>query len=205
MNSALLLRGRNALYPVYAALVLKLGIDFIAFNNGDHFLQAPDGRLGSRENFHLPALRFRITGVHAENLGGKQGRLIAAGPRPDFEHDVLLVIRIFGKKQNFQFFLYARDSSLQLVEFLLSIGAHLRVLFFSQKRLALGDSFGEIFILSVFLDNGRNFAMSLGSLLVSRRVIDDLWRRESVGQLLVTGFDLVETFKHRRWSLVVRR
>ena len=42
VNAALGLRGGNALHAMHAALPLELGVDALAFDDGDHFLVTAD-------------------------------------------------------------------------------------------------------------------------------------------------------------------
>ena len=49
---------------------------------------------------------------------------------------------------------------------------------------------------------GAISAVRLGSLLVARRVVDDIRRGERAGQLFVADFDLVEAFKHRSFLVL---
>ena len=188
----------------------SLRIDLVAFDHRDDFLQAADCRTReSREHFHLPALRFGVARVHAEDLGGEQRGFVAAGAGADFEDDVLLVVGILREQQNLQVVFDLADAALQFVELFLRIGQHLGIFLVGEDRLAFGDAASQVFVLAILFDDGRDFAMRLGSLLVFRRVVDDLRRREGVRQFLVAGFDLVEAFKHRMvvgpWSLVVGR
>src|SRR5208337_3357201 len=129
------------------------------------------------------------------------------GTGTNFEDDVLLVIRVLGQEQDLQFFFNTADSPFQFVEFLLRIGAHLGIFFVGQQRLALGYPLLQVFVFAVLLNHRRDFTVRLGSLLEFRRVSGDLRRRQSLGQFIVAGFDLVKSFKHenRRWSLVVGR
>ena len=99
-------------------------------------------------------------------------------------------------QQNLQVGFDLGDAGFQLREFFLRVGAHVGIFFFGDDSLALGDAAGEIFVLAVFFDDGRNLAMRLGGLLVFRRVGNDLRRRQGPVQFLVAGFELVEAFKH---------
>src|SRR5438105_4814552 len=74
--------------------------------------------------------------------------------------------------------------------------------FIRQHRLAFSDTFFQVFVLAILLDDRCNLAVRLGSLLVFRRVTNDLRGSKGVRQLLVAGFDLVESFKHG--MLVIR-
>ena len=68
---------------------------------GDPLLEAADAGLARRHQLHLPALRLGEAGVHAEQLGREQRRLLAAGPGPDLEQHVLLVVGVLGQQQDF--------------------------------------------------------------------------------------------------------
>jgi len=80
---------------------------------------------------------------------------------------------------------------LQLAEFFLSVSPHLGIFFFRQHGLALGDAARQILVFPIFLHDARDFAVRLGGLLVFRRIVDDIRRCKSAGQLFVAGFDLV--------------
>ena len=110
---------------------------------------------------------------------------------------------IFGEQQNFQIGFDRGHARFQLSEFVLGVGAHLGIFFVDEHRFALGDALGQIFVLAIFFDDGRDLGMGLGSLLVSRRVVDDLRRGESAVELVVAGFDLVQTFKHGSFQFSV--
>ena len=103
MNAALRFRGRNALHAMHAAFVFQLGIDFVAGNGHDDFFQAAERRRRTFENFHFPALRFRVARVHAEKFGGEESRFVAAGSGANFHDDVLVVVGIFRQQQKLQF------------------------------------------------------------------------------------------------------
>src|SRR5580692_2803725 len=101
MDASLLFSRGNALHAVDAALVLELGKDAVAFDNGDNLFQAAGGGVGRRKDFDLPALGFGIARVHTEDFGGEESGFVSAGSSADFENDVLFVVRVFGKQQDF--------------------------------------------------------------------------------------------------------
>ncbi len=175
---------------MHAAFVLHARKHALAFDDGDHFLQAADARLGGRQHFHLPALRFGIALVHAEDLGREQRGFVAAGAGADFQDDVLLVVGILGQQQDLQLFLDLRDALLQLAQFLLGIGEHFGIGLVRGQRFALLDAARQVFVLAILLDHGLQFAVRLGSLLIALRVGDDLRRGQRLVQLFVFGFDL---------------
>jgi hypothetical protein len=196
VDTSLLLGGGNALHAVDSAFILELREDAVAFDDGDDFFQASGGRFGGGEHFDLPALGLGIAGVHAEDFGGEECGLVASSAGADFQDDVLVVVGILGEEQHFQICLDCTDARLKLGQFVLGVGAHLRILFVGEHGFAVGDAFRQILVLAVFFDNGRDFGVGLGSLLVFPRVARDLRRSESFVEFFVAGFDLVEAFKH---------
>src|SRR6516164_7898708 len=140
MHAALLFGRGNALYAVHATFVLHLGIDALAFDDGDDFLQAADRRLRRRQHFDLPALGFGVAVVHAEHFVGEERGFVAAGAGADFEDNVFLVVRIFGKQQDFQVFFGLRDARFETDQFFLGVGAHVGIFFVGEKGSAFGDA-----------------------------------------------------------------
>ena len=99
---------------MHAGFVFHLAVDFVAADQRGHFLQSADGRFAGGSDFHVPPARFREAPVHAENLGGEQRSLVAAGAGVNFEHHVLFIVRILGQQQNLQLVFDSRDLRLQL-------------------------------------------------------------------------------------------
>ena len=99
MNTPLGLGLRHALDTVCAGFVFQLGEDPRAFHGGDDLLETAPFRLGGRDSLHPPAVCFRKTGIHAEQVAGKQGRFIPAGAGANLENDPLVVIGVLGQEQ----------------------------------------------------------------------------------------------------------
>ncbi len=114
MDAALRLGRRHALHPVHAALILHPRIGAPAGNLGDHFLVAADfaGRLF--HDLERPALQVGVALVHAQQIAGEQCRLVAAGPGPHFENDVLSSAAILGQQQDADVAFHLRDPGLEL-------------------------------------------------------------------------------------------
>ena len=70
--------------------------------DSDHFLQAADAGVAARHHLEAPALALGEPAVHAEQIAGEQRRLVAASAGADFEHDVLLVVRILRNEQQLE-------------------------------------------------------------------------------------------------------
>ena len=94
--------GRHALHAMDAALVLQLAVGAASFDGGDDFLEPADAGVAARHHFDPPALALGVLAVHAEQLGGEQRRLVAARAGADFEHDVLVVVRILRDQQHLE-------------------------------------------------------------------------------------------------------
>ena len=51
--------------------------------------------------------------VHAVELGRKKGRFFAAGPGPDLQHDIAVVVRVLGQQKELQLVLQMFDAVLR--------------------------------------------------------------------------------------------
>jgi len=104
VDAALGFGHRHPLYPVHAALVFQAGphaggpgsrcLD----RHGRVLVPAEAGH-GGVEYLRLPAPALRIAQVHAQQVAGEQGGLLAALPRLHLEDDVLAVAGIAGNEQ----------------------------------------------------------------------------------------------------------
>ena len=70
-----------------------------------NILVAAEVALGALEEFGLPALRFRIVQVHAQEVGRKERALGAALPALDLHDDVTTVIRVARDEESAQLLL----------------------------------------------------------------------------------------------------
>ncbi len=91
-----------ALNPMHAAFPLQLAVHAGSLHHGDDFLETTNPGRVSGKDFNAPALLFRVPLIHPKKLSDEKGRLISAGTRADFEHDVLFVVRILRQQQNLE-------------------------------------------------------------------------------------------------------
>src|SRR5471030_1727302 len=191
VDPALLLSHRNALHAMHAAFVLELAVDLVAADQRDDFFEPAHGRFAAGRDFKLPALRFAVARVHAENLGREQGCLIAAGAGANFEHDVLLVVRIFGQQQNFELVFDLALFGLELRHFLLGHGPE-----FGVRLLKHGTGLLEAVLhllpLAVFGDSFLNVAARPGDLAVLVAVANHGQIVHLAGQLVKALLELYE-------------
>ena len=141
---------RHALHAVDAAFVFQLAVDAASFDRGDDFLEAADARVVARHHFEPPALPLRVLAVHPEQLRGKERRFVAARAGADFEHDVLLVVRILRNQQR-----------LQLAEQRVAPGGQRLELFLCEFAHVGVAGRGDLFSLRDVADDGPVFAEAL--------------------------------------------
>ncbi len=72
-------------------------------------------------------MQVGIALIHAEQVAGKQRRLVAAGAGANFEDGVLLVRLVLGQQQNAHLFAQARDALVERRALGLGQRRHLRV------------------------------------------------------------------------------
>src|SRR6185437_9676531 len=79
MDAPARLGRRHALDAMNARFEFEALEDVAAGDRRARFLEAADTGLGNVERLEAPAMERRITLIHAEELGGEQRRLLAAG------------------------------------------------------------------------------------------------------------------------------
>ena len=84
------------------AFVFHPGISTLSVNHEVYFLHSTDSDFIHTEELYLPALTFCIMHIHTVNLSRKKRCLIPTGTGTDFHDNVLIIIRILGKQQDFQ-------------------------------------------------------------------------------------------------------
>ena len=87
---------------VAAAFKFEPAVGADAGNTGDDFFVAAQIAFVGGNDFDLPAVALGITGVHAQQIGGKQGGFVAAGAGADFEEDIFAVVFVFGQQEFLQ-------------------------------------------------------------------------------------------------------
>src|SRR5579871_63272 len=176
MYTTLLLGLRHTLNSMDTALILHARKDAFTFDDGNDFLKSTHSRFGGGKHFDLPSLRFRIAVVHPEHLGGEKRCFVTTGSGANFKDDVLLVVRILGQQQHFQFFAHAGDALFQAHQLFLRIGPQLGILLVGEDYLALVNAALQILVLPIpFYDFG-NLTVRLGGLLEFARIIHNVGR-----------------------------
>src|ERR1700679_1658777 len=109
VDAALGFGGGHALHAMNAGLVLHLRVDLVAFDDGGDVLEAAYVGLGFGEDFYLPLVLLGEAEIHAEDFGDEERGFVPAGAGAELEDDVLVVVGILGKEQDFQLFFGGRE------------------------------------------------------------------------------------------------
>ena len=107
----------HALNAMHAGFEFELGEGAAAADFGDDFLVAAHRAFARGHDLDLPALLGGVALVHAEQIAGKQRRLVAAGAGADFENDVALVHRVLGEERDAQLLFERRAPRFELRPF----------------------------------------------------------------------------------------
>ena len=83
--------------------------------------------LTGADHLHFPATLIGVLGIHAEQIAGKNGRLVATGASADFEEYVGTVAGVFRQHQFLQFFGKLLHARLGITGFFRAHFAHIRI------------------------------------------------------------------------------
>ena len=103
MDTSAGLRLRHTLYAVHTGLILHQGVCALTVDHKGHTLHTADAGLVRLNNLGLPVLALCIMLIHTVNLRSEKCRLVPAGTGTDLHDNILIIIRIFWKKQDLQF------------------------------------------------------------------------------------------------------
>jgi hypothetical protein len=127
VDAALRFRRRHALHPVHAGFELQPREDAGPRDRGDDLLVAAEVVLRDRDELRLPAMQVGIAGVHAEEIGREQRRLVAARAGPDLQDGAALVGGVLGQQLELQSLFQVGDPGAERVELLARHRRHLLV------------------------------------------------------------------------------
>ena len=130
-------RLRHALDAVYARLVFQRAVHVVARHLHHHLLVAAGGAFRCAVDLVAPALALHILGVHAQQVAGEEGCLVAARAAADLDDGVLFVLRILGDEQQFDLLLHAGNGRFEFGHLLAGHFAQVVVLLVGQNILGL--------------------------------------------------------------------
>ena len=134
-------------------------------------------------------------GIHAEDFGGKERGLIAAGAGANFQNHVLLVVGVLGQKHDLDLFFQDGLARGQRGDLFLGHRAQPGVAL-GQHRARLRQPLAHLLQLAVLHHRGFKVAERLAGLLILFAVVDHLGQRELGAELLVALFHLFQTINH---------
>ena len=120
---------RYTLYAMATGLELETGICTRAFDTHNDFLVTTMLPGTLTDGFQFPAMLFGITGIHAEQVTGKQRSFITPGPGANFQKDILFVVGIPGQHQDLYLLLEIISLCGGIFQFLLGHFPHFLVVF----------------------------------------------------------------------------
>ncbi len=115
------------MHAVRSGFEFEQRISPAADDAADDFLVAAMLARTFAQNLDAPTLGFGITRVHAEQVAGKDGGLVAAGAGADFQEDMAVVLRILRHQQALQLEFLGRDPRREVGELFLAHGPGFRV------------------------------------------------------------------------------
>ena len=134
----------NALNAVHAQFKLEFGKRPTPADLRDDFLEPARGAFARRDNLGFPAMLAGVALIHAEEIAGEDGCLVAACPAADFQDDVALIHRVLGQQRGADFLLERQPFGFQHRYLRAGDGAHLwlgrRV---SNHRVEIGQLGGD--------------------------------------------------------------
>jgi hypothetical protein len=158
---------------VHSGLVLERAVDAVAGDGHARVLDPSGGVLGAVEQRHLPPAPLRVAQVHAQDLGGEEARLVAAGAGANLEDHVAVVVLVPGEQQDFELLLQPGELLAQGRQLLLSHLAHVGILVHEQ-RLVVAHLVADPLELAEGLDQRLELVALLGHLGEAGAVGDDL-------------------------------
>jgi hypothetical protein len=149
VDAALRLGHRHTLHAVPAGLELEPRVDVVPFDAQHHFLVAAQIAAALAHQLGLPAAALAVAQVHAREVGGEQGRLVAAGAGADFEEGVARVVRVARQQRGLQLQVQPVDIGARLGDLLLRHLGHVRLV---EYGLRVGEVALTLFELAKLLD-----------------------------------------------------
>ena len=143
MDAALSFGGRHALHAVHAAFELPAAEHAVAGDRGDDFLVAAHFAFGDAVDLDPPALQLGVALVHAEEIAGEQGRLVAAGAGAHFQDGRGVLVLVLGRQHQSEVAFQDRQLVIQGLDLVLDHVGHLGIGGHDVQLGALGAQLGQ--------------------------------------------------------------
>ncbi len=185
MNASLGLGLRHALHAVRAGFELELGVDVVTLDAGNHFLVAAVLALTLGEDLDAPALLLGIARIHAEQIAGKDRRLVAASAGADLEEHVAPVVGVLGQQHALQIGFQRLELGLGFADLLLGHLAHVGIAVLEQRLSAL-EILLHLAQLPIGDDHRLDFGVLAGIGAKTALIADDFGVAEQCGEFFET-------------------
>ena len=183
----------DALYAMHARFVLETRVGALALHLEDDFLVPADAGLVLGKHFGLPAVLLGVARVHAEQIGRKEGRLVAARAGADLDDDILFVARVARQEHGPQLLLKRRPLWLELEGLGLGQGAQVGV---GLAAHGLGLFEGAAHPLELAIRGHQGFDLrAFAGQLRDARVVCGAFGHQAV-EFIVVGGEAGELFQH---------
>ena len=185
---------RHPLHAVHAALVLHSAVHSVGTGRKlEHYLLvAARGAEALVGYLQLPALDFGIVLIHAEEVAGKDRRLVAAGTAADFHDGVLAVVGIGRDEQKFDVLLHVGQFAFDFGNLLAGHVLEVGIALVHEHVLRRGQVIHGLLVLKTGLDDRFQLLVVLVKLHVALHVAHYL----GAGQLFLQGRELVLQRQH---------
>ena len=174
MDSSAGLGFRHTLYAVCAALVLHPGVRACSVDQKCCVFKAADSVFIGAGQLGFPAAALCVFDVHTADFCGKECRLVSAGTCAELYDNVLVIVRVFRQKQDFEFLLQLLYAFFRIGELFFQHFTHLFVGFLLEKHQALFDGLFLCFIVLICVCDRLEFCLLLHQLLELRRIGSDV-------------------------------
>ncbi len=203
MNTPLGFRRGHSLHPMGTGFKLEAGIDTITDDPCDHFLVAAMLAFAGTHQLDFPAILLGIFAVHAEQVTGKNRRLITAGTGAYFQKHIGTVAGVLGQHQLLQLVSQCIHPGGRVTGFFLAHFAHLRitVILHCPGGVQVGSDFQVILIT---LHHRIDFRIFPGQVPKLFLVTNNLRVRQQAGQFFKTVGQLFQLALQRRFHKTLR-
>ena len=134
--------------------------------------------------------------IHSVDFTGKKSGLVAARAGADLDNYIFIVIGIFGKKQDPEFFLQLGDLAAGRRQFLLGQGAHLLIALLFQHQLGIFGIRTRFFVGLVGLHQGSQITLFFHEIAEASGIGCHIRAHQFPGQILISEDNTLHFFKH---------
>ena len=197
VDPALRLSGGDPLHAMHPVLELQSRVGASPADLEDDLFVALAFCLALRDQLDLPAVSLRVAGVHLEEVGGEEGRLVPARALADLDDHVLFVVWVLRYEGQLELALQACLFRLQFFDFLSGIVLHLRVFLLGDQLTRLPDvGFGPT-VGVIEIDQRAELRLFLAQALELGQVVVDVGVRQPLPDRVVASPDRFELLEHQ--------